>query len=48
MVYDVNNINCIEEYTVIKNKLKRKDFVTYTCRNCGIVVNKRFSLLQEF
>lgn len=48
MVYDVNNINCKEEYTVIKNKLKRKDFVTYSCRNCGTVVNKRFTMLQEF
>jgi transposase-like protein len=45
MVYDVNNINCKEEYTVIKNKLKRKDFVTYSCRKCGTVVNKRFTML---
>lgn len=45
MIYDVNSINCIEEYTEIKNKLKRKDFVTYSCRNCGFLVNKRCQVL---
>lgn len=48
MIYDVNNINDEINFIELKNKLKRKDFVTYTCRKCGIVVNKRFSLLQEF
>ena len=48
MIYDVNSINDESNFIELKRKLVRKDFVTYTCRNCGVVVNKRFSLLQEF
>ena len=48
MIYDVNNINDENHFTELKNKLVRKDFVTYTCRNCGILVNKGSRCYKNF
>lgn len=40
MIYDVNSINDESHFIELKRKLVRKDFVTYTCKNCGCLVNK--------
>lgn len=48
MIYDVNNINDEKQYTELKNKLVRKDFVTYTCKNCGILVKKGSRCYRNF
>ena len=40
MIYDVNSINDESHFIELKRKLVRKDFVTYTCKKYGCLVNK--------